>query len=63
MKVKDWLSIPMTKQVISYLEREGDKRLNAILPALDRDKSADITIGFLEAINLIKSMEEGDLGE
>jgi len=63
VKVKEWLGLQKTKAVITLLEMEGDKRLHAVLNSSNREKMADVTVGFLEAVNFIKKLEEGDLSE
>ncbi len=63
MKLKEWLDLPKTKAVLVALNVEGNKRLNAVLGASDRDKQADVTIGFLEAIRYIENLEEVDVDE
>lgn len=61
MKIKDWLNIQKTKDVLTSLHKEKQKHLEAILSSTDKVEAANITIGFSQAINFIERMEESDV--
>ena len=61
MKVKEWVGMAMTRKVLHILHKEGQARTNAVLSATNRDKMADSTLGFIEAINFIERLTEEDI--